>query len=242
MRRQAFTLTELLVGLALFFVVSALVFPYLATTHDRRHPHGTPSCGSQLKQIALGTLMYATDYDDRFPVSSEAATWRGRQEPYVKNTQIYQCPQDTSVATLAGVGCDAGGFASSYMANLNLCPGGRSPGVRTRDLDNPARTVLQLDYDQGPTTVRVAPYRYTRSLHQGRDCAASFRAGTIVAAEALRVEQPSARGYAAPNHLRHTDGLVCSFADGHVTWRKQTDLANGGSPNADGLFNVVGVR
>lgn len=43
---------------------------------------------SHHKQMALGTLMYATDNDERFP---PAVDWMSANIPYVKNASIFQC-------------------------------------------------------------------------------------------------------------------------------------------------------
>jgi hypothetical protein len=46
------------------------------------------ACLSNVKQICLGFLMYAQDYDEVLP----PATWAADLQPYLKNTQIMICP------------------------------------------------------------------------------------------------------------------------------------------------------
>jgi prepilin-type processing-associated H-X9-DG protein len=42
------------------------------------------------KQLALGNLMYATDWDDRFPLAMEdPRLWHGAVMPYLKNTSLF---------------------------------------------------------------------------------------------------------------------------------------------------------
>ena len=48
-------------------------------------------CVSNLKQLALGQLMYAQDYDERM---QPAATWPQGTEPYVRNRDLFICPAD----------------------------------------------------------------------------------------------------------------------------------------------------
>lgn len=46
-------------------------------------------CLSNLKQLALGMLQYCQDYDEKYAPANQ---WTSNIEPYVKNTQIFQCP------------------------------------------------------------------------------------------------------------------------------------------------------
>lgn len=232
MRARGFPWFEVVLSLVCATLLLAIVLQGAAQRNTERYRRGG-GCVSQLKQIALATLQYTADYDERFPLSTVAATWRGRQRDYMKNTVIYACPLDRSVATLLGVGVDASGFGSSYMANLALC--GETSTAQAA-VDAPGRTVLQVEYDQGPEKVRLAPYRYTHAVALGAGPTARFLAGTLVAAEALRTE----RG--GPNCPRHDGRLNCSFVDGHIQQLKPLALANRGVPNADGLFNATDLR
>lgn len=49
----------------------------------------TTACQSNLKQLALGMLMYAQDYNEKFP---PAERWEDAIRLYVKNFQIFTCP------------------------------------------------------------------------------------------------------------------------------------------------------
>lgn len=49
-------------------------------------------CMSNLKQIALGFLMFASDYDDVFKLT--ATNWKSKIMPYIKNEAIFTCPDD----------------------------------------------------------------------------------------------------------------------------------------------------
>ena len=56
-------------------------------------------CSSNLKQIGLGLLQYTQDYDEKFPPaasSADAYGWANAVQPYVRSTQLFQCPQETS--------------------------------------------------------------------------------------------------------------------------------------------------
>jgi len=100
----AFTLVELLVVVAIISIVAAILFPVFM---GAKGAVLRESCASNLKQISLGTMAYATDYDDRFmpinyqpeqsPNSRNDRTWVQMLLPYVKDFAIFRCPADFSV-------------------------------------------------------------------------------------------------------------------------------------------------
>jgi prepilin-type processing-associated H-X9-DG protein len=49
------------------------------------------SCMSNMKQLALGVLMYCQDYDEQFPIADR---WCETTMPYIKNESCYTCPSD----------------------------------------------------------------------------------------------------------------------------------------------------
>ena len=71
MRRNGFTLIELLVVIAIIAILAAILFPVFARAREKARQ---ASCQSNLKQLTLGLLMYAQDYDTRYPIGSYTAT------------------------------------------------------------------------------------------------------------------------------------------------------------------------
>lgn len=47
------------------------------------------ACISNMKRIAIGEIMYSTDYDDRLPFTKN---WQEGISPYVKDGRVYRCP------------------------------------------------------------------------------------------------------------------------------------------------------
>jgi prepilin-type N-terminal cleavage/methylation domain-containing protein/prepilin-type processing-associated H-X9-DG protein len=90
-----FTLIELLVVIAIIAILAAILFPVFAQAREKAR---TISCLSNIKQIALGRMMYVQDYDETFPENRFYApdgsyvTWRTTITPYLKNEQIWKCP------------------------------------------------------------------------------------------------------------------------------------------------------
>jgi len=111
-RARAFTLIELLVVIAIIALLAAILFPVFARARENAR---RSSCGSNLRQIAMGVLQYAQDYDERMPpffgvneyVDSTGNTleaslsfggFRPLVEPYMKSSQVFACPSDSGSA------------------------------------------------------------------------------------------------------------------------------------------------
>ena len=60
--RSAFTLIELLVIIAIIAILAAILFPVFSRARENAR---RASCQSNLKQIGLGMLQYAQDYDEQ---------------------------------------------------------------------------------------------------------------------------------------------------------------------------------
>jgi prepilin-type N-terminal cleavage/methylation domain-containing protein/prepilin-type processing-associated H-X9-DG protein len=112
--KRAFTLIELLVVIAIIAILAAILFPVFA---QARAAARQISCVSNVKQGALSVLMYSQDYDENIPkldnngscaygqnpcatpdwgniaTGDPAAYFTNVCAPYIKNTQIFYCPE-----------------------------------------------------------------------------------------------------------------------------------------------------
>ena len=90
--RRAFTLIELLVVIAIIAILAAILFPVFA---QAKAAAKTAASISNLKQINLGIIQYAGDYDDArvprrtFPTGDQVS-WRELTQPYTKETGIFK--------------------------------------------------------------------------------------------------------------------------------------------------------
>ncbi|MBM3502076.1 MAG: prepilin-type N-terminal cleavage/methylation domain-containing protein [Armatimonadetes bacterium] len=117
--RRGFTLIELLVVIAIIAILAAILFPVFARAREKARQ---ASCLSNLKQLALGALMYVQDYDERTAPLNAGANCNAALRtnglaqhvilPYVKNTQLYLCPSRDPVAI-------CGNVAASSLAQLS---------------------------------------------------------------------------------------------------------------------------
>ena len=204
--KRGFTLIELLVVIAIIAILAAILFPVFARAREKARQS---SCQSNLKQIALGMLMYVQDYDERFmwccvptnraahdPGNNVQPDWRpgsntvghtrydGLTMPYIKNRQIYECP-----STTLGI--------NSYSAPRHLLQS--DAGCRGRMLAEvplPAQHVMLGD--GAGTRGYCGPNRATA-------CQGRWGRGSDTQAHIDQFQ-------------RHNGGTNLAFVDGHVKW------------------------
>lgn len=97
MRRHAFTLIELLVVIAIIAILAAILLPVL--TQAKEAAKKTTGV-AHIKQMNLAVIMYASDYEDTFPLANRALPpswnamlWILDVYPYTKSLDIFLNPQ-----------------------------------------------------------------------------------------------------------------------------------------------------
>ncbi|MBM3476001.1 MAG: DUF4349 domain-containing protein [Armatimonadetes bacterium] len=107
----------------LVVLVGAITFPVFSRPRSKARQ---TSCMSNLKQLALGMLMFTEDHAGQLP---SALTWQRDVYPYVKNEQLFRCPTDETNQTC------------SYAMNVQLSKANLS------SLSDPAEEILLYDAD-----------------------------------------------------------------------------------------------
>jgi prepilin-type N-terminal cleavage/methylation domain-containing protein len=196
--RRAFTLIELMVVVAIITILAALLLPTLnsATSRGRR-----AMCLNNLKQINVGTHLYAEDNRNTLPrnLKGGAASIGVEELKLVRNyvglttapsprDRLFSCPADTFYYTYEDRFSDSlhakerYGYSSyslnagNYNTNFEGVAGMKLPAIR-----NPAKTLLVLEF------AAFLPY----SWHQ----------------------------FEGRSHYNNSQNMV-SFIDGHVSYIK----------------------
>ena len=160
--RTAFTLVELLVVIGIIALLISILLPALNKAKENAN---RVACGSNMKQIATGLLMYTNDYGGWFPSLAVGSplrpedwiAWQSGRNPdegqlvrYMSgkkfSPKIYRCPSDDIAPTR--------NYKYSYTLNYNMTgwgwPGPPSTSwnvvpCKVTKIRNPAEKILVID-------------------------------------------------------------------------------------------------
>jgi prepilin-type N-terminal cleavage/methylation domain-containing protein/prepilin-type processing-associated H-X9-DG protein len=200
MKRKGFTLIELLVVIAIIAILAAILFPVFAKAREKARQS---SCLSNAKQIMLGVLQYAQDYDETLPYASHwgeptPLNWWQYLDAYVKNTQIFKCPSQNGATDDYGWNYQNFGYRAAANDYRN------NPGVSLGAILMPAETILIGDDPDLPV-------------------ATMYGGGSIYIYGPVQSTPPT-DGIGNVSG-RHNGGANYAFCDGHAKWLSRSDAA-----------------
>ena len=136
MRRQGFTLIQLLVVIAIIAILAAILFPVFAKAREKARQ---ASCLSNVRQLDTALLSYVQDYDEQAMSHYYGGIlWPQMLLPYIKNLQIYTCPS-MATNTFNGGYDSTLGYAYNY-----ICSNWYYPHTLAQ-VKKPSETVVLVD-------------------------------------------------------------------------------------------------
>jgi prepilin-type N-terminal cleavage/methylation domain-containing protein/prepilin-type processing-associated H-X9-DG protein len=103
--RFAFTLIELLVVIAIVALLAGILFPVFAQAREKARQS---TCTSNLRQIGMAVMQYRDDNDGvypaafHYPVGGGYVHWCAAILGYLKNEDVFRCPDSVRRDTFAG--------------------------------------------------------------------------------------------------------------------------------------------
>jgi prepilin-type processing-associated H-X9-DG protein len=218
--------------IAIIAVLAAILFPVFAQARERARQ---VACVSNMRQLSLAVSMYAQDYDDTLPPSTNYGlpngvsekVWCSLIQPYVKNTGIFLCPSANG-AFFASNWSLRGYGSIGYTGQAEIDPAGVDGFTTVAPLpliEESARTVLFADTANAIYPNPIGKYRgYVFDPCHGTPNSTDPRLGTPLVADRDLVQELNhlPPGRLKPVFARHlatgrNNGLATIiFADGHV--------------------------
>jgi prepilin-type N-terminal cleavage/methylation domain-containing protein/prepilin-type processing-associated H-X9-DG protein len=224
-RPCGFTLIELLVVISIIALLAAILFPVFSRARESGR---RAACQSNLKQIGLGVTQYMQDYDERLPLESYASDTSGQTvndyaepgaspnyiaeiQPYVKSWELFRCPSVPKAAYTVASGYSGynpvGNNDTNYMPNGVLFS---LSGRAIASVPSPSDIVFVQEWHERFRQLLARP-------HFNNTGPGSY------------YHWHQNNGGTTPEVISNThfDGGNLLFCDGHVKWRKVSNIKSG---------------
>ena len=200
--RNAFTLVEILIVIAIVMILAAILLPVFKGARESAH---TATCSSHLKQIGLAMNQYVQDSSGFYPKVTATGNcgWASGIYPYLKSAEILECPSFEfgefrpdcpATEVIPGAGIDGtGAYYENWDGSYDL-----SGSMDFSAMSNGNRVSL----------VRVKNPSSRILVYDGNGFGSAFEQRDYTEQQRLTNQ----------SFARHNNGLNALFYDGHVKW------------------------
>jgi prepilin-type N-terminal cleavage/methylation domain-containing protein/prepilin-type processing-associated H-X9-DG protein len=218
MKRRGFTLVELLVVMAIIFLLASILLPVFgrARANARRS-----ACQSNLRQLGLAAMQYASDHDEHYPryINEDYHTppsgrpsngywyWQEILHPYYKNFDLLYCPEGHRFINP---------LAANYGVNRLLFERS-SDTLLTSAVRHPAGTYLIFDAG----SFELHPIYYTNAVYL---VSTRYLPGMGALDGTVGIPGLPAGCVSDYRFGRHFGGVNMAYADGHVKFQRTASL------------------
>jgi prepilin-type N-terminal cleavage/methylation domain-containing protein/prepilin-type processing-associated H-X9-DG protein len=161
-RDSGFSLTELLVVIAVIALLSSLTVPVVRSSIEKGKQ---VKCNANLRQIGIGMQGFVADNNGFYPYAgtTNANSWARQLEPYTESTSrasvkklgkdCYYCPSSELSHEI-----------SDYGVNINVILQGAANQLKAVQVARPTQTILTLDAGElwAPTREFIGSFRLQR--------------------------------------------------------------------------------
>ncbi len=217
-RRAAFTLIELLVVIGIIAILAAILFPVFAQAKEAAKK---ASCISNLKQVSLAFVMYASDHDDLLPTY----TWLSAPAPAAGKAVFWYgsflfVPSEPRVVHMQE------GSIQPYMKSIPILDCSAALGIPSAyfwDVNNPPLAYGILDWVEGSTQgIPLSEIESTSETILVADAASSYSGSSGLYLMRTEVIFGDYINGVRSLHARHNDAATVGWFDGHAKASKLT--------------------
>lgn len=240
--RLGFTLIEMLVVLGIIALLAAITFPVLAHVREKGRQS---ACASNLHQLGLAIEAYTQENDERHPSATAVSPyaglpsfqttsgWAGRIYPYVNSAPVFHCPTDPTASAAE----TPPRVPVSYALNLNLADNSQAA------LTAPSHTVLLFEVADDQAAITLPNEGDDRAPQNS--AAGNGLNGALLNLTGNGNVSINGAVYATGLMDNHGDGSLLPFnqypeqdgrhsggsnflaADGHVAWKRGSQVSAG---------------